>query len=61
MRDWFAGQALVGAAKLVMLAHSRNHGYGPSDPNQHWHSAIAEEAYQLSDAMIKEREKGETK
>ena len=45
MRDWFAGQALVG-----MLAHSTR--YKPLDGRADWHSAIAEEAVQLAAAMI---------
>ena len=52
LRDWFAGQALAG-----MLAHSRSgRGYQPRDPNMPWHDAIAEEAHQLADAMLKARQ-----
>jgi hypothetical protein len=53
LRDYFAGQALTG-----MLAHSRNeHGYQSRDIAQHWHQAITQEAYQLADAMLEQREK----
>ena len=48
LRDWYAGQALVG-----MLAHSTR--YKPLDGRADWHSAIAEEAVQLADAMLAER------
>jgi hypothetical protein len=52
IRDYFASEALGG-----MLAHSRNgHGYRPRDPNQDWHDAISEEAYELADAIIRARE-----
>ena len=37
-----------------MLSHSRNgHGYKPRDPNMNWHDAIAEEALEIADAVIK--------
>ena len=53
LRDYFAAKSLNG-----MLAHSRNgRGYRPTNPNQHWHEAIAQEAYALADAMMKAREK----
>jgi len=45
LRDWFAGQALVGA-----IAHSGQLG---------WDDASVKEAYQVADAMLKEREKGQ--
>lgn len=49
MRQWFAGRALQG-----MLAHSRNgHGYRPRDPSECWHDAIAQEAYEIADAMLR--------
>lgn len=50
LRDKFAGQALEG-----MLAHSTR--YKPREgANPDWHLAIAEEAYEIADAMIKVRE-----
>jgi hypothetical protein len=53
LRDWFAGQALQG-----MLAHSRNgHGYRPRDPNEEWHRAIADEAYELANMMLRARQR----
>ena len=37
-----------------MLAHSRNgHGYQPRNPDQDWHQAIAEEAVELADCLMK--------
>lgn len=55
LREWYAGVALQG-----MLAHSRHgHGYHPRDESMHWHDAIAEEAYEIADAMLKERNKDE--
>lgn len=52
LRHWYAGCALQG-----MLAHSRNdHGYRPRDHvpyDEHWHDAIAEESYEIADAMIR--------
>lgn len=51
LRDWFAGQALLG-----MLAHSTR--YRPREgASSNWHDAIAEEAGQLADAMLAERAK----
>lgn len=38
-----------------MLAHSTR--YKPRNPNMNWHNAIAEEAKELSDALIKELKK----
>lgn len=53
LRDWFAGQALAG-----MLAHSTR--YRPRDgAPANWHEAIAEEATQIADAMLRERAKAE--
>lgn len=50
LRDWFAGQALSG-----MLAHSTR--YRPRDgAPANWHEAIAQEAYEIADAMIASRE-----
>jgi hypothetical protein len=51
LRDWFAGQALNG-----MLAHSTRYRPLPT-ASQNWHEAISEEAYQIADAMLAEREK----
>jgi hypothetical protein len=52
LRDWFAGQALVGIA----LADARNGSSyaSPDDPTLAW---CAEHAYQLADAMLIERDK----
>lgn len=50
LRDYFAGQALVGV--MVMRAAIRDQGY--DDINQ---ESIAEEAYELADAMLAERSK----
>jgi hypothetical protein len=53
LRDEFAKAALVG-----MLAHSRGnppHGYKPVPNELYWHNAIAIEAYELADAMLKAR------
>jgi hypothetical protein len=49
LRDWFAGQALSG-----MLAHSTRYKPREGAP-ANWHQAIAEEAYELADAMLAER------
>jgi hypothetical protein len=50
LRDWFAGQALNG-----MLSHQRR--YVPrSGASVNWHEAIAEEAYEIADAMLAKRE-----
>ncbi len=46
------------SAMQGMLAHSTR--YKPRNPNMNWHNAIAEEAKELSDALIKELKK-ETK
>lgn len=51
LRDWFAGMALQG-----MLAHSTRYKPRPGT-SSNWHEAISEEAYQLADAMLAEREK----
>ena len=51
MRDLIAMLALNG-----MLAHSTR--YQPRDKQQHWHDAIAAEAYQLADAMLRRRKVG---
>ena len=53
-RDVCAVAALTG-----MLAHSRNGtGYHPRDEDNHlhWHDAIAKEAFELADAMVRARE-----
>lgn len=44
------------SAMQGMLAHSTR--YKPRNPNMNWHNAIAEEAKELSDALIKELKKG---
>ena len=49
LRDRIAIEALGG-----MLAHPTR--YKPRDAFQHWHAAISEEAYELADAMLKQRE-----
>lgn len=46
--DIMAAEALNG-----MLSHSLR--YQPRDPNQHWHKAIAEEAYEIAEAMVEVR------
>lgn len=46
LRDYIAAEALCG-----MLSHSTR--YRPRDGRSDWHSAIAEEAYELADAMLK--------
>lgn len=45
------------SAMQGMLAHSTR--YKPRNPNMNWHNAIAEEAKELADALIKELKKGE--
>ncbi len=57
LRDRIAYHALEG-----MLAHARGHhgdrhGYLPrmQDKGLHWHEAIAKEAYEIADAMMRER------
>lgn len=45
------------SAMQGMLAHSTR--YKPRNPNMNWHNAIAEEAKELSDALIKELKKGD--
>lgn len=51
LRDWFAGRVLEG-----MLAHATR--YKPHLGDSHnWRAAISEEAYQMADAMLAEREK----
>jgi len=52
LRDWFAGMAVQG-----MLAHPKR--YKPRQcASSNWHEAIAEEAFQLADAMLAERARG---
>lgn len=48
-RDYFATAALQG-----MLSHSTR--YKPIKENTNWHDAIAEEAYEIADSMLKQRE-----
>ncbi|MBW6400024.1 hypothetical protein KPL78_19340 [Roseomonas sp. HJA6] len=49
LRDWIAGQALNG-----MLAHATR--YRPRvGASRNWHEAIAEEAYEIADAMLAAR------
>lgn len=43
------------SAMQGMLAHSTR--YKPRNPNMNWHIAIAEEAKELADALIKELNK----
>lgn len=53
LRDYFAGQALIGV--MVMRAAIREEGFANvGDINQ---ESIAEEAYELADAMLEAREK----
>jgi len=49
LRDYFAAQALNG-----MLAHSTRYRPRPG-ANPVWHRAIADEAYEIADAMIDAR------
>lgn len=52
--DYFAAKALNG-----MLAHSRGkppHGYRSANNREHWHDAIAKEAYLLGRAMLIQRQ-----
>lgn len=51
LRDKIAIAALTG-----MLAHSTRYRPRPGAPVD-WHQAIAEEAYEIADAMISERSK----
>lgn len=53
LRDWFAGQAMTG-----MLAHSTRYRPREGAP-ANWHEAIAEEAFQIADALLSHRAKGE--
>jgi len=50
LRDYFAGQALVG-----YLQASAQHGW--SEPNEYQASVAAKNAYMVADAMLKERGK----
>lgn len=52
LRDKFAM-----AAKQGMLAHPTRYKPRPQDQHLHWHQALAKEAYEIADAMLKEREK----
>lgn len=59
MIDWEQRRyEIAKSAMQGMLAHSTR--YTPRNPNMNWHNAIAEEAKELSDALIKELKK-ETK
>lgn len=49
LRDWFAGQALAGGSINLMIERSVNRNF--------WNELAAQSAYELADAMIKEREK----
>jgi len=51
LRDWFAGQALVGL--LSAMAHPEDGG-----THNHYTWDTAEDAYRLADAMLAERAKG---
>jgi hypothetical protein len=46
LRDWFAGQALVGLAREIS-----------DDITVHRRNGIASDAYELADAMLAERSK----
>lgn len=50
MRDYFAAQAMQG-----MLAHPTRYKPRPHEAYLHWHTAMASEAYEIADAMIKAR------
>lgn len=54
LRDRIALEALGG-----MLAHSTRYKPREIDRALHWHDAIAKEAYELADAMLAARSKGE--
>ena len=57
MIDWEQRRyEIAKSAMQGMLAHSTR--YKPRNPNMNWHNAIAEEAKELSDALIKELKKG---
>jgi hypothetical protein len=49
LRDYLAGQALAG-----MLSHATRYRPRPG-ASSNWHEAIAEEAYQIADAMLDAR------
>lgn len=51
LRDNFAASALTG-----MLAHTKRYMQRDGDP-ENWHDAIAKEAYEIADAMIRVRSK----
>lgn len=51
MRDAIAIYALQG-----MLAHATRYKPRPGDP-ENWHDAIAKEAYEIADAMMRARDK----
>lgn len=56
MIDWEQRRyEIAKSAMQGMLAHSTR--YKPRNPNMNWHNAIAEEAKELSDALIKELKK----
>lgn len=52
LRDYFAAKAMQG-----MLAHSTRYKQRPEDKDLHWHKALVKEAFEVADAMLKEREK----
>lgn len=56
--DYFAGKALEG-----MLAHSRNgHGYQPREKEEiDWHVSIANEAYEIANAMMEQKDKAKNR
>lgn len=49
LRDEFANSAMQG-----MLSHSTR--YKPRNPGADWHESISIEAYEIADAMLKQRE-----
>lgn len=51
LRDWFAGQALAGAAAAGCLP------VGPEDEQRRWAVVQARTYYQLADAMLAQRSK----
>lgn len=53
LRDWFAGQALIGLWAGLSQSKIQN-----GQTREAWIRGIAEASYEMADAMIAEREKG---